>query len=179
MERLQLAGPHIRSSEHTISDQDVLEIFREVILSLRDRSAANAAGGGRVLEIHTSGPSTQSAPSADDTGSQEQTASDVGLDLPNRLMTVVEVAEFLGVTRSTVDQMPIAVLPFADVSPTHKRQHKRFDPRDVAALPARLRAWNEARQRGEGEKFLAEAGRALRERDAQAMRRATEWEVAA
>lgn len=164
-----------------MTDQDLLEILREFAVTLHARGAVGSTGARPGPDTRPSEPQAESAVGTENgaTGGLDRTGTDGRISLPNRLMTVLEVAEYLGVTRSTVDQMPFAILPFADISPTHKRQHKRFDPRDVAALPARLRAWDQARRRGEGERFLKEAERALRERDAEDMRRGMEWEVAA
>ena len=148
---------------------------------------SNLLGGGELtLTLHagrkgteqpTDAEKTQTTPA--DEGNGAVTPGEDGTGLPNRMMTVLEVARHLGVARSSVDGYPFAVLPFTDVSSTHTRQHKRYDPRDVAALPARLRAWQEARHRGRGEEYLRDAERALRERDAEAVRRATTWAVAA
>jgi hypothetical protein len=162
----------------SMTDQDLLEVIREFALTLYARGATSAAGVQPEPDIRPSERQAESTTSQD-VRARDKDGAETGVQLPNRLMTVTEVAEYLGMARSTVDQMPMAVLPYADLSPTHKRQHKRFDPRDVAAALARHRAWSEARQRGEGEEFLEDAERALRERDAEVIRRAMEWEVAA
>jgi hypothetical protein len=82
-----------------------------------------------------------------------------------RMLALEEVALHFGVARSTVDQMPMEVLPFADLAPAGKRQLKRYHPSDVLAAPAYLRALRAAQQDGSVEKFLSRRREELEARD--------------
>lgn len=80
-------------------------------------------------------------------------------------LTISAVMKRLGLARSTVDALPIEILPYVDCSPTPGRQLRRYHPADVIAFDARNRAWKRAQQRGEGEAYLAKLREELAARD--------------
>jgi hypothetical protein len=74
-------------------------------------------------------------------------------------MGVEEVAAHLGVGRTTVESYPVEVTRCFDAVPHSSRRRLRFSPAEVEAIKVRLRRWERAKARGEGEAYL----RALRE----------------
>ena len=79
-------------------------------------------------------------------------------------LSVGDVQERLGLSREKVEALPPALLPYTDLG-LRTRSLRRYHPADVLALDARLRAWQEARARGEGEKYLRELEERLEARD--------------
>jgi len=88
------------------------------------------------------------------------------------MMSVNDVAGYLNVSRSTLEALPIEVLPFIDLAPGAARSLKRYDPDDVRAAPALMRGWMDAKQRGRGETYLAAMRTQLMQRDARTAREA-------
>lgn len=83
----------------------------------------------------------------------------------SRMMSLDEVALHFAVARSTVDQMPLEVLPYSDLAPAGKRQLKRYHPADVLAAPAHLREMRAEQQKGKLEEYLKRRRTELDERD--------------
>jgi len=80
-------------------------------------------------------------------------------------LSVEATRKRLGVSRTVLESYPIEVLPWHDATPGSDRTTRRYHPADVLAAPAVLRAWSNAKQRGEGEAFLARLRERLEERD--------------
>jgi len=70
------------------------------------------------------------------------------------LLRIGEVAQILNVARNTVDNIPWEILPYTDVSLSPSRRRKRYLRAHVDSAPRRMWLWSEARQRGEGHKYL-------------------------
>lgn len=85
-------------------------------------------------------------------------------------MSVGAVCARLGLSRETVEALPIEILPFSDYgSPARGdkpgRHLKRYHPADVLAVDARVRAWRRAQQKNEGEAYLQGLRAELEARD--------------
>lgn len=81
--------------------------------------------------------------------------------------TVAEVAEHFQLSRKTVEGWPFEVLPYTDVTPTSKRETRRYRQEDVLAAGPVLRAWKKARSAGEEGEFIEKRRLALENRDRQ------------
>jgi hypothetical protein len=90
------------------------------------------------------------------------------------MLKVGEVAAHLNVARTTVEELPWEILPHCDVSPTAKRQHRRYHPLDVQAATVYLREWTAAKQMGEGEAYLRTRQAELAEQEREIKRLARE-----
>ena len=49
------------------------------------------------------------------------------------MMTVSQVAQFLGISRGMADELEVEILPYVNLAATGRRQLKRYHPLDVAA----------------------------------------------
>lgn len=79
-------------------------------------------------------------------------------------LSVLEVAKRLNFSRDKVEAIPFEILPYSDYGTTGRSQ-RRYHPADVLAVDAVLRAYARARERHEGEAFMAERRVMLEERD--------------
>jgi hypothetical protein len=75
-----------------------------------------------------------------------------------------EVRRHLNMSRATLEQIPMAVLPWVPGQGV-RRVERRYNPADVAAYPARARRWRDAQARGVEEEVLAAMQQELEERD--------------
>lgn len=85
-------------------------------------------------------------------------------------LTVRDIQTRLGLSRETVEALPLELLPFVDLG-LRKKSMRRYHPDDVMALDARFRAWQAARSRGQGEAYLSRLKEELRERDRETLDR--------
>lgn len=92
-------------------------------------------------------------------------------------LTVEQVAERWGVSRTTVEALPEEILPCEDLSPTAGRRLRRYSPAEVQAAAVRLRRWRRAQQAGRGEAYLRELRAELAEREEEILRAARELAV--
>ena len=81
-------------------------------------------------------------------------------------LTVREVAERWGVSRSLVDGLPAEILPFVNLTPHAKRASRRYHPEEVRAAEVRLRQWGQARAEGRAEAYLQQRRAEVARRDA-------------
>lgn len=88
-------------------------------------------------------------------------------------LSVKDVMDRLKLGRTTVESLPIEVLPYSDYG-TATRALRRYHPADVIAADARIRAWKAAKARGEGEAHLAKLREELEARDRAAIEVAAE-----
>lgn len=88
-------------------------------------------------------------------------------------MSIKDVQDRLGLSREKVEAMPVELLPYVDFG-LGDRSLKRYHPADVLALDARMRAWQAAQARGEGEALLSTYREELQARDAAAVQVARE-----
>lgn len=82
-------------------------------------------------------------------------------------LKIGDVMKRLNLSRQVVEALPVEVLPFANYSQGDRRL-RRYHPADVLACDAKLRQWERAKQRGEGEAYLTKLRGELEERDAAA-----------
>lgn len=92
-------------------------------------------------------------------------------------LSVIETAKRLGISREKLESLPFELLPYTDIGFGQKSM-KRYHPADVQAFPARARAYQAARSRGEGEVYLAELRTDREEREEAALQIAREMSVA-
>ena len=88
-------------------------------------------------------------------------------------MSVKAVQKRLELSRYKVESIPVEVLPFVDLG-LGTRHQKRYHPVDVLAVDARLRAWQAAQARSEGEAYLVGLREELEARDEVALQVARE-----
>jgi hypothetical protein len=75
--------------------------------------------------------------------------------------------------RALVMSIPPEILPYVPHG-TARKVSRRYHPLDVAAADARLRAWQRAKARGEGDEYLARLRVELDAADARAIEAANE-----
>lgn len=91
-----------------------------------------------------------------------------------RCLSVLEVAHHYDVSRGVVEGWPYPVLPYMNARPGAGKRLLRYHPADVIAAGARLRAWERAMDRGEGDAYLRQLQEEIDQRDAEAVRLAGE-----
>lgn len=69
-------------------------------------------------------------------------------------MKVTEVAKHFGVSRSTIEELPFELLPYADLTPTSVYTTRRYSPADVLAYDARVRGYLDAKAQARSEEYL-------------------------
>lgn len=85
------------------------------------------------------------------------------------MWSLQETADYLNSTPKTVKKIPRELLPWHDLTDTEERTTRRYRQTDVFAYSAVKRAYGRAKDRGEGEEFLAKRRRQLAERDERLM----------
>jgi len=80
-------------------------------------------------------------------------------------MKIGDVMKRLNLSRSSVEAIPVEILPYSDYSATPGRQLRRYHPADVLAADALLRRWHRAKQQHRGEEFLSQLRAELDARD--------------
>jgi hypothetical protein len=71
-------------------------------------------------------------------------------------LKVTEVAKHFGVARSTIEDLPIEVLPYTDMRPFSEKAYRRYSPAEVMAAGVRIRRYLKAKAEGRGEAYLRE-----------------------
>lgn len=79
----------------------------------------------------------------------------------------------LNYSRAIVESIPMEILPFVPYG-RGRKVYRRYHPADVAACDARLRAWERAKQRGEGTEYLDRLRMELDAQDEASIRIATD-----
>jgi hypothetical protein len=79
----------------------------------------------------------------------------------------------LGYSRAIIEAIPMEILPYVPFG-RGSRVYRRYHPADVAACDARLRAWERAKQRGQGTAYLERLGAELAAQDQATIRVAVE-----
>lgn len=87
-------------------------------------------------------------------------------------MDIAGVMARLGYSRAIIESIPMEILPYVPYGRGSKI-YRRYHPADVAACDARLRAWERAKQRGEGDAYLRRTGDDLEAQDAASIEVAT------
>lgn len=87
----------------------------------------------------------------------------------NAFMDAEQVATAANLSVRTVNRYPFEVLPWTPANPESARVHRRYDPEDVRALPAVLRAWALAKAQGREAEWLDERREVLDARDRELM----------
>ncbi len=78
------------------------------------------------------------------------------------------VCKRLGLSRAVVRALPMEVLPYVPYG-RGTREHRRYHPADVVAADARIRGWERAKQRGQGDAYLEKLKAELEAMDEQAI----------
>lgn len=91
-------------------------------------------------------------------------------------MKAAEVRAHLNISRSKLAEIPREVLPY--VPGSGKREHRVYNPADVAAYPARARRWRDGIAEGRESEVLEQMRRDLEERDDAAITEALDGHAA-
>lgn len=68
-------------------------------------------------------------------------------------LTINDVRDRMKLSRQVIEGLPMEILPFVPYG-SKARTYRRYHPADVLAAEGRLRAWNRAKTKGEGEAYL-------------------------
>lgn len=88
-------------------------------------------------------------------------------------MDLKSVMDRMGYSRAIVESIPMEILPFVPYG-RGRKIYRRYHPADVAACDARMRAWERAKQRGEGDEYLGRLRMELEAQDEASIRIATD-----
>lgn len=68
-------------------------------------------------------------------------------------MDIKGVMARLGYSRAIVESIPLEILPYVPYGRGTK-VYRRYHPADVAACDARMRGWERAKQKGQGDEYI-------------------------